>query len=56
MQELIDGVIKKLERAERVIQVIDCLAELESFSEHERFLQVKAALAAYFRSSESERR
>ncbi len=51
MENLIDRIIKKLERAERTIQVLGCLAELESFSEHERMVQIRAALSAYYETA-----
>ncbi len=50
MKDLVERVIKKLERAERTIQVINCLVELDSFSEHERLAQIKGAVEAYYES------
>ncbi len=48
LEIILDRIFKKLERAERTLHVVDCIAEFNSVSEHDRLEQIKAAIAAYY--------
>ncbi len=55
LEVILDKIFKKLDRAERTIHVIDCIAGFNSVSEREKLEQIKAAIAAYYDTLKGER-